>query len=218
MGLMQYPFIKKKTNVCFRDRFRKKLIKLLLSFIVKKDSYTAAHCKRVMKLAVGFAKYCSYPVEKINTLKYASLLHDVGKITISKRILNKPGKLMHNEYNKIKKHPNTGFLIIQKVIFLREEAEVIRQHHERIDGLGYPYGLNAHEINELSKVLSVCDAFDAMTNNRVYRKMLKVEETVKELEKCAGTQFDRIVVESFQKYIQSRTKTLQANDGVQGGG
>jgi len=218
LGLMQYRLIKKKTKVCFKDRFRKKLIKLLLSFIVKKDSYTAAHCKRVMKLAVGFAKYCSYPVEKINTLKYASLLHDVGKIAISKRILNKPGKLTYDEYSKIKEHPNMGFLIIERVFFLGEEAKVIRQHHERMDGQGYPHGLNAYEINELSKVLSVCDAFDAMTNDRAYRKMLNAEEAVKELENCAGTQFDQIVVESFQKYIQNRTKTLQANDGVQRGG
>lgn len=188
----------------FTDYIRLTVIKVLLSLIKRKDEYTANHCKRVMKLAVGYAKHYNYPSSEIKTLKYASLLHDIGKIIVPKKVLNKPDKLTVLEFDSIKKHPLAGFFIISKITFLENEAVIIKHHHERIDGLGYPYGLSGDELNNLSKVLSVCDAFDAMTNHRIYRKKLSHTAAVEELKINAGTQFDGNIVELFCSYLNSR--------------
>ncbi|MDI6605514.1 MAG: HD domain-containing protein [Thermoanaerobacteraceae bacterium] len=169
-----------------------------------KDQYTAKHCIRVMKLAVGYARYYSLSDYTTNTLKYSAILHDVGKLAISKKILSKTTKLDDKEYKKIKCHPYISYLIVKYMLNLKNEANIIRSHHERIDGKGYPDGLNGSKINDLSKILAVCDAFDAMTSNRVYRKKLSYKEAIDELKTNAGTQFDNKIVSNFCEYINSK--------------
>lgn len=188
-----------------------RLVRLFLCIIKKKDHHTAHHCMRVMKLAVGYSQYNGYPSKNRNILKSAALLHDMGKILIPRRILNKPGKLSEKEFCKIKKHPLTGFFIMKAAILFQQEASIILHHHERIDGQGYPFGIQGNTIDEYSKILSVCDAFDAMTNHRVYRHRLSYAEALKELKNNAGTQFDKDIVDCFCSYIDHCTDILPSS-------
>lgn len=206
MKLLEKTLHKTTSQVKSTEQFKKKLIRILLSLLKRKDLHTADHCKRVMRLAVGYAKYYNYPSAQIHTLKYASLLHDIGKLTVPKRILLKPEKLSKTEFDKIKKHPFTGFFILKNISLFKHEAVIIKDHHERIDGTGYPHGLYGKQINELSKVLSVCDAFDAMTKHRVYRQALSLDEALNELLMHAGSQFDRITVERFYSYLKKESR------------
>jgi len=128
----------------------------------------------------------------------AGLLHDLGKAGVSKSILNKPGKLTEEEYAKIKEHSPLGsMMILSQAEALRQLVPIVRHHHERIDGKGYPDGLAGEEIPLEARILAVVDSFDAMTHERAYRKALSLEEAIAELERCAGTQFDPAVVEAF---------------------
>ncbi|MDI6604720.1 MAG: HD domain-containing protein [Thermoanaerobacteraceae bacterium] len=180
------------------------LLHLLLNL---KDAYTVAHCMHVMRLAVSFAEYNNYSVAQIKLLKYSALLHDIGKLAISKRILAKNKKLTHEEYAIIKKHSYYGYIIVKYIVGKNIEAEIIKQHHERVDGKGYPDGLRDNEINELSKLLSICDAFDAMTSTRSYRKKLSFENALIELHANAGTQFDKNILNKFIYFVNSKSNT-----------
>ncbi|TDT61928.1 HD domain-containing protein [Fonticella tunisiensis] len=197
-----------KRHGTFIFYFRFKLIKILLLLMRQKDEYTYTHSIRVMRLAYGYAKYYDLPGHEIKILKYASLLHDIGKLAIPKRILSKNERLDDDEYRKIKKHPHIGYLITKYILHMKDEACIIRKHHERIDGKGYPFGLKSAEIDELSKIISICDAFDAMTTNRVYRKKSNLHDALVELSAHAGTQFDKTILLNFFKYINSKFNTI----------
>ncbi|MDD3840243.1 MAG: HD domain-containing protein [Clostridia bacterium] len=171
----------------------------------KKDGYTVYHCERVADLVIGYSKYYNLSPNLIKKLKYSAILHDIGKLIIPKRILLKKGELSGSEYNKIKQHPYAGYIIVRYILNMKDEASIIRMHHERIDGKGYPDHLKGNQINDLSKLLSICDAFDAMTNDRVYRKALDKNETIHELKQNSGTQFDKKILNKFLKYLDSKT-------------
>jgi HD-GYP domain-containing protein (c-di-GMP phosphodiesterase class II) len=139
----------------------------------------------------------------------AGLLHDLGKIGTSKRILNKAGKLTGEEFAKIKEHPPLGsIMIMSEIETLQQLVPVIRHHHERFDGKGYPDGLAGEDIPLEARILAVVDSFDAMTHERAYRKALSREEAIAELERGAGTQFDPAVVEAFLALANSRGEEL----------
>lgn len=172
-------------------------IRALSMAIDAKDRYTHGHSKRVSNISVAIGRGLGLSREKIELLEYAGDLHDIGKIGISEVIISKEGKLTVDEYEIIKTHPLVGETIIEPVPFLQEARPVIRHHHERYDGYGYPDGLKGEEIPLLSRIIHIADAYDAMTSDRPYRKALSHEAAVKEIKKHTCTQFDPKVVEAF---------------------
>jgi len=178
------------------------IIKNFANSIEAKDTYTKSHCDRVTKFSVLIGKKMELTKEELIDLEYASLLHDIGKIDIPDDILNKKGKLTRQEFETIKKHPEIGYEIINDVKFLRKSARIILEHHERIDGNGYPKGLKGQNIEKLAKIIAVADSFDAMTSERTYRKRpLSEQVAIKELINNKGTQFDERVVDIFVKLL-----------------
>jgi len=131
-------------------------------------------------------------------------LHDIGKITVSESILNKPGKLTKREFANIKDHPIVGATLVSQIKGFEQVIPIVRHHHERFDGKGYPDGLAGEEIPLEARIMSVVDVFDALTSERSYRKALSREETIAELERGAGTQFDPVVLEAFLALAEAR--------------
>lgn len=173
-------------------------VKNLAKFIEEKDQYLREHCERVTKYSLAIAKKMGLNKEELLGLEFAGLLHDIGKIGIPSEIINKQGMLTREEYEIVKKHPEIGFELLKEMTFLDISSRILLQHHERIDGKGYPYGLEADKIDKLAKILAVADAYDAMTTNRPYRKdKLNNEQAIVEFEKYKNTQFDEAVVDVF---------------------
>lgn len=162
-----------------------------------RDSYTMGHSERVMRYAVKLGERLNLPYDTIKRIEESALLHDIGKIAIPDALLNKPGKLTEEEYNIIKSHPVKGYDILKPIIHFEEIRKIIRHHHERIDGYGYPDGLAGAEIPMESRILAVADAFDAMTSDRAYRKALTVDKALEELKRVKGSQLDEYIVEEF---------------------
>ncbi|MCD6450276.1 MAG: HD domain-containing protein [Thermotogaceae bacterium] len=178
-----------------------------LSYAIElKDSYTHGHSRRVADYSVEIAKELGFPDEKIEEIELAAILHDVGKIGIKGIILNKPGKLTDMEFEDIKKHPIIGEELVGKVKTLKHIAKIIRHHHERCDGKGYPDGLTCEEIPIESRILAVADAFDAMTTDRPYRKAYSVDRALKILESGKGKQWDKKVVEAAIRVFERKLK------------
>jgi putative nucleotidyltransferase with HDIG domain len=179
-------------------------VRALANAIDEKDSYTGGHCERVMAYSTIIATELGLSQQELDDLRFGSILHDIGKIGISEYILNKDGKLTPEEYDEIKKHPEKGNYILKDLNFLHNCRRIINEHHERIDGKGYPKGLSGDDIYYLAKIVCVADAFDAMTSSRPYRKnALSKEEAMKELLKNKGVQFDETVVDAFIRYLKS---------------
>lgn len=176
-------------------------IKALANAIDAKDRYTRGHSQRVTQNSLRIAKFLGLSRKEMNMIRFCGLLHDIGKIGISDRILSKPSKLTEQEYESIKKHPTAGENMIKHIRFLQPGLGIIRHHHERYDGRGYPDGLKGKNIPLLARIVGLIDSFDTMTSDRPYRKALSVREAVKELKKGAGTQFDPQVVEAFLEVL-----------------
>jgi len=190
----------KSIDGLLKDKERESLnmVMTLAKSIDARDGYTGGHCERVMNYALMLANRLDLSDDDINNLKYASILHDVGKLGISDQILNKPGKLNEFERGEINKHPRIGYEILKDMDFLFEVNRVILHHHERYDGGGYPKGLIGSEIPYLAQIICVVDAFDAMITARPYRTApMLVESAYKELKKYAGIQFNPFLVEVF---------------------
>lgn len=181
-----------------RDENYIKTVKVLANAIEASDEYTRGHCDRVGEISNDIGRYMGLDSDALMQLEFACILHDIGKIAIPERILNKTTQLTHEEYELIKRHPSIGYDIVKDIHFLERANKAIVQHHERIDGKGYPYGLHQDEICLEAKILAVADAFDAMTSQRVYKtKTMNLDEVIEELRRCTGSQFDRTVVEAF---------------------
>jgi len=177
-------------------------VKALVQALEARDYYTYCHSENVTKYAVMIAQEMGLSNEEINDIKEACELHDLGKISIQDRILNKPGKLSPEEWKEVKLHPSKSAEILEPLKFLNGITALVRQHHERYDGKGYPNGLKQEEIKIGARIMALADAFDAMTSQRPYRKRpLSKEEAVLEIKKNAGTQFDPRVVEAFLKIV-----------------
>lgn len=178
------------------------IIESLCKALDAKDSYTSGHVSRVEEYSIRLAESFEFSPDKIENVKLASRLHDIGKIGISDKILNKEGQLTDIEYEKIKKHPVVGADIVGEIHFLKEVARIIRYHHERYDGTGYPEGLKEDEVPIESYMLSIADAYDAMTSDRSYRKALTKTEAIKEIRLNSGTQFHPQVAEKFISIVE----------------
>ncbi|MFO7654355.1 MAG: HD-GYP domain-containing protein [Candidatus Krumholzibacteriia bacterium] len=163
------------------------------------EPYTHGHSYRVAKYAVRIGRTMGLSDKELERLEYGGLLHDIGKIAITNDIICKPGRLTASEFEVMKSHPTIGADIVEQISFLRETTELVRHHHERPDGKGYPSGLRDGEISLGCHILNVCDAFDAMTSDRPYRRALSVEKAIEELVRFKGTQFDARVVDTVLK-------------------
>ncbi|HKL12931.1 MAG TPA: HD domain-containing phosphohydrolase [Halanaerobiales bacterium] len=177
------------------------IINTLLVTLQQKSSETKEHAERLSILAKKLGNKIKLPKSEIDRLSLLAILHDVGKTIISEKILNKPVKLTEKEWSKMKQHPATGYRICSEVDEFSHVAQEILTHHERWDGQGYPKGLKGQNIPLLSRVISIVDAFDVMTNDRPYSSAISKEEALKEINRCKGTQFDPDLVEEFIEMI-----------------
>lgn len=167
-----------------------------------KDPYTRGHCERVMGYSDAIAVRIGLSEEDRKRLRYACILHDIGKIGIPGRILDKPGKLTEEEYEIVKRHSILGEDLVKDVPFLKDIALLIRWHHERWDGKGYPDGLKGYEIPLEDRIMAIADAFDAMTSDRPYRRALSIKEAIEEIRRGMGGQFDPVLTSEFLKIIE----------------
>lgn len=167
------------------------------------DGYTYHHCARIRDYSIELWKRME-PKQNVSILSVGSYFHDIGKLAIPLDILNKPSKLTEKEWNIIKMHTTLGAEMMRKheVEWLRKAAFIVEEHHERYDGKGYPYGLMGSEISLEASIVSVVDAFDAMTTNRVYRDAMTIEDAIQEMKDGRGTQFNPIVVDEFLKMLE----------------
>jgi len=178
-------------------------VKALAKAIEVKDPFTFGHSERVTDYALAIATRLGLSDWEKRNIKYAAALHDIGKIGIARKILNKPGTLSEEEFVHVKTHPQLGDSIIEPVAFLKESREIILHHHERYDGKGYPDGLKGEDIPLGARILAVADSFEAMMSDRPYRRALDLEDALRELEINAGKQFDPKVVETFIELVRS---------------
>lgn len=188
-------------------------VRALSVAIEAKDKYTSGHSSAVTEYTIPIAEELGLDKKEIEKLEYASLLHDIGKIGIMEQILNKPGRLTNEEFEIIKKHPVIGYEILRSIDFLKDVTLLVKYHHERWDGKGYPDGLKGEEIPLGARIISVADTFDAMTSDRPYRKGLPVEVAVEEIKRCSGTQFDPEIVDAFLRAMENGKIKLYENRG-----
>jgi putative nucleotidyltransferase with HDIG domain len=193
-------------NVRLYENIRDNYLKTIRAFalaVEAKDRWTHGHSENVMKYTVVLARELGLPEYEIELVKYAGLLHDIGKIGVSELILNKPGRLTKEEFDEIKKHPELGTRIIADVPFLKSLVPMVRHHHEYFDGRGYPEGKSHDDIPFGARILSVADSYEAMTANRPYRKALPSEEAVRILVEQKEKQFDPKIVDVFLDILHS---------------
>ncbi|MFC8956710.1 HD-GYP domain-containing protein [Streptomyces sp. NPDC057101] len=165
-------------------------IRALVQAVDIKDRYTRGHSERVGHASVLIARELGMPDDRLDVVRFAGILHDVGKLGVPTRVLRKDGPLTPEERRVIELHPEYGHEMVRGIGFLGEARDAILHHHERMDGTGYPYGLRGEEIPEFARVVAVADAFDAMTSTRSYSRARPVPTAVAELERCAGSHFD----------------------------
>ena len=178
-------------------------IQTLAHAIDAKDPYTKGHSTRVSQYSVALARALGWDEERVNDLRFAALLHDIGKIGVPDSILNNPKRLTEVEYDIIKSHTTMGGDILHDKIMIESAEDIARSHHERYDGKGYPHGLRGEEISEGARVVAIADAFDAMSSNRVYRKACERDHILRELEQGKGKQFDPDYADVFIGLWQS---------------
>ena len=176
----------------------------LVLAIEARDPYTRGHTERVTKYSLEYAKATNMSEKEIEILRFASEVHDVGKISIPDFILNKPGKLTHGERAMIELHPVKGAQMLEPLDFLKPAIPIVRHHHERFDGTGYPDGLEKDKIPFFARIIACADAFDAMTSERPYRRnKLSTEEAIMEIKNNSGSQFDPHIAQTFIRIVRS---------------
>lgn len=178
-------------------------IQVLRYTVEAKDPYTRGHSDRVSEYSVLIGKHLNLPESEIKRLKIGGLFHDIGKIGIPDNILLKNGKLTDEEYEKIKKHPSIGAHILSSATIFSNIIDIVKHHHERFDGNGYPSRLSGYDIPYLARIAAIADSFDAMTSRRPYRDKLDLEYVVNEFKKCKGLQFDPDLVDVFLNIIDN---------------
>jgi hypothetical protein len=172
-------------------------LRALCQAVETKDFYTRGHSERVSRGAGLIARQIGMRTDRAEAVRFAGMLHDVGKLGVPTRVLQKEGSLTEEEYAAIQLHPMRGLEIVREIGFLNEALTGIMHHHERMDGRGYPMGFAGHEIPEFARIIAVADAFDSMTSTRAYRKATRISEAIDELRRGAGTQFDPKIVDAF---------------------
>lgn len=195
------------------------VVKALTEAIDAKDPYTEGHSQRVCEFSVAIARQLSLPAELVHRIRVGSLLHDVGKIGVPDSILGKPGRLSEQEFALMKLHPAIGAKIMSQVRLLHNELTAMAEHHERLDGHGYPKGLKGEEVSLPGRIIAVADVFDALTSDRPYRAALAAEEAFDYLTRGIDTAFDRSCVDALiQAYLSGTIRTQKEGEQLGGPG
>jgi hypothetical protein len=185
-----------------QQRAYDRTVQTLIAAVETKDLYTRGHSERVAAASVLIARDIGMREDRVASLRYAGMLHDVGKLGVPTRVLQKTGQLTEEEFAAIKLHPVRGLEMIREIEFLGEAFAGIMHHHERLDGLGYPMGLRGDEIPEFARAIAVADAFDSMTTTRSYRGARTAEDALAELQRCSGSQFDPAMVAALVSALE----------------
>lgn len=184
------------------NNVRRHRIESILKTLHEKNPREELHSQRVSFLCEKIAHELAFSEYETKRVKLAGLMHDIGKITVSEDILNKPGRLEPREWTEIKRHPENGFKILATSIDTLEISDAVLSHHEHWDGKGYPKGLEKEQIPLMARIIAVADTFDAITSTRSYKPCLSIAEAEKEILRCSGTQFDPVVVNAFMKFVK----------------
>jgi HD-GYP domain-containing protein (c-di-GMP phosphodiesterase class II) len=195
------------------DRFQNQTLAMatsLVSLIDLRDQYTGGHSLRVASYVRQIAVQLQLSDRDIETVEFAAALHDIGKIAVPDHVLLKPGRLTDDEFEWIRKHPEFGWMTVRNADEFQEAALLILHHHERLDGSGYPGGLRGSEIPLGARIISVADAYDALTTTRPYRPGRTHEEALSQLLLCRETQFDSQVVQAFCTSLEEAAKSSSA--------
>lgn len=175
----------------------------LIDAINKRDTYTEGHCNRVTNMSLKLAEKMDLAGFERDVIRFVGPIHDLGKIGIPDAILLKPGSLTDDEYKIMKSHSVFGEEILSRFVILARESKVIRSHHERYDGKGYPDAIAKDDIPIASRVIALCDTYDAMTSSRPYRNAMQKQDALKEIQRCSKSQFDPSIVECFLPMMES---------------
>ena len=178
-----------------------------------RDRETEGHAQRVARYMDLLARELRSPKVDVRTLRRGALLHDVGKIGIPDEILRKTGELDGSEWRIMKRHPAYGARILAGIPYLSGPAEIVRHHHERFDGSGYPDGLAGEDIPLGARIFALADALDAMTSDRPYRRAMSLENAISEIERCSGKQFDPVIVSAFLRIPIERLSAVTSDAG-----
>lgn len=179
-------------------------VKTIARAIEAKDPYMKGHSEHVSELTLAMGRELPIPERELQKLQYVALLHDVGKIGVPEEILNKPGALLPEQFEKVRKHSKLGAEIIKKIKFLSYKSDIVLYHHEKYDGSGYPAGLNGEEIPLESRIIAVADAYNAMITERPFRLAKTPEDAVEEMEHLSGEQFDPNIVKILKVILKRR--------------
>jgi putative nucleotidyltransferase with HDIG domain len=183
---------------------QKNAIDGLMNLMKAKDEDLYEHSQRIGKLCLLFANEIGYPVNDVDNLYHAALLHDIGKLAIKDQILDKKSKLDAMEFDEIKRHPEVGAALVKKLGVNRAIQDYIRQHHERIDGKGYPQGISGDDIAQAAKIIAVVDAYDALSSKRAYKAALEFKEVQRILIEMSVGTFDRALVDAFLEMLSRK--------------
>lgn len=211
MNMMQYEISVSLINAFSYNELKTnylETVEALAKAIEAKDCMTKGHSERVTELAVAIARRMKCSRDEIETLRYAGLLHDIGKISIDDTVLNKASLLTEEEYSLVKMHPIAGEDILSHIEFFDDVRHIIRQHHERWDGNGYPDKIKGKNILLLSRILQVADSFDAIVSDRSYRDGRGLDDAIRELRRCNGSQFDPAIIECIEKIYRENLLKL----------
>ena len=185
------------------------MVETLRYTVEAKDSYTRGHSDRVSEYSVLIGEKLGLPEDQIKTLRIGGLFHDIGKIGIPDSILLKPAKLTDDEYSQIKNHPSIGAHILGSAVIFKDIIPIVKHHHERYDGNGYPSRLKGEEIPYIARIAAVADTFDAMTSRRSYRGPIDIEHVKEEIKRCEGTQFDPQIAEAFLDILNNNFEKIK---------
>ncbi|MEK6779039.1 MAG: HD domain-containing phosphohydrolase [Candidatus Deferrimicrobiota bacterium] len=199
--------IKVKEQTDLINQMYVRSIDALIKALEAKDFYTRGHSQRVTMYSVAIGKAMDIPRERIELLRQAAVLHDLGKIGIREAVLNKPGRLTEDEFKEITLHPEVAVRILEPIPFFQPLLPAILHHHERFDGKGYPSRIAGKDIPLESRIMAIADTFDAMTSTRAYRQALTLEAANTEILRCSGTQFDPDIVPVFMA-VQGKIEIL----------
>lgn len=189
-------------------------VSALGSALERRDPYTAGHERRVAQLACAVAVEMGFSGDDVEGLRVAALLHDVGKIGVPSEILSKPGPLTDAEYELVKAHPRIGHEILSGIEFPWPVARIVLEHHERLDGTGYPKGLRGHELLRESRILAVADVVEAMSSHRPYRSALGVENALDEIHRHRGVRYDGQAADACRRLFETRGYSLEPAIGI----
>ncbi len=203
---LEYNQVDKKLKQTYKklQKFIEGTAYIIMKVVETRDPYSIGHQQRVSKLATVIAREMKLPQDKIEGIKIASLVHDIGKVNLPTEIISKPSKLIEVEFNLIKNYPKVGYDILKKVDFPWPIAEIVLQHQEKIDGSGYPRGLKGDEICIEAKILGVANVVEAMSSYKSYRPALSIDEALAEISKNKNILFDPEVVDACTKLFKEK--------------